>query len=258
MARAHYPAVTRGLATTGFLSLLAHAAIAVALVRVETSLPPSSEPAFPAFAGETFELPAPESAGPEPLAGEHAESPVASEPTSPPAPAGPEAPKPASRRAPRPAVRPAGASGGEAGDPHGPPALFGAASDRSATDLGAAFARGFTQTASADPAWQKLPLGPAGSAVVALTIDATGHITNVRVSGAPSSALSSSIERTMALIKSRPFVARTETTTVRLTATITAGPGHDGLDDGRYGISVRGSSASFVLPIGRRIELTVQ
>lgn len=255
--------MARGLALTGFLSLLAHGAIAAVLARGGTARPLPSEPALPAFAGETFELPAPESAGLDPLAGEEAAPPAAdAPPASAPASEDAERPKASSQRASRPAPRPAHAGtrdgDGESGDAHGPPAVFGAASDRSATDLGAAFARGFTQTASADPAWLKLPLGPAGSAVVALTIDASGHITDVRVSGAPSSALSSSIERTMALIKSRPFVARSETTTVRLSAKITAGPGTDGLDDGRYGISVRGSSASFVLPIGRRIELTVQ
>jgi hypothetical protein len=94
---------------------------------------------------------------------------------------------------------------------------------------------------------------------VTLTLDEAGHIVNVDVTGSPSPALASSIARTMALIKSRPFVAPTRITKVHLVATVTSGgPGDDGLDGDRFGISTHGGNASFVLPIGRRIQLRVR
>jgi type IV secretory pathway TrbL component len=137
--------------------------------------------------------------------------------------------------------------------------LYGALGDRSATPLASTFARLFAQTASADPAWQSALLGAAGEATVTFTLDVAGYIEHVDVTGSPSQALRSSITRTMALLKSRPFVAKARTTSVHLTATITSGEAaDDGLDSSHFGISTHGGNASFVLPIGRRIQLRVK
>jgi hypothetical protein len=141
-------------------------------------------------------------------------------------------------------------------------ALYGAVGERSATDLATAFTRGFPQASSADPAWRTAPLGGAGAAEVVLTLDESGHISDVTVGGNPSPALSSAVRRTLALIKGRPFVARARTTRLHVVATVSSDAVHDGLHGDVFAIggSFAGSegSAFFALAIGRRIDVTVR
>ncbi len=246
-------------------SVAVHAAVAALLlvrptIRQEEVGPP------PRLAGETFELPAPEvsetplsNASPSPdTQGTPAEV------DAPDAPARPAPPQPAHD-----AARPSHAGRPSAGraDPNhddgtqgAPPgALYGAVGDRSAAPLAPTFARAFTQTASADPAWQKAPLGSAGSATVTLSIDEAGALTQVEIGGSPSAALRSSIDRTLSLIRGRAFVARGRRTTVHLSASVgEGGAADDGLEGDRFGIAIHEGNASFVLPIGRRIQVRVR
>ncbi|AKV03427.1 hypothetical protein AKJ09_10090 [Labilithrix luteola] len=251
------------------LSLGIHISVAALLLGSRHPTQEASGDPAPRLAGDTFELPAPDLRS-EPLANA-SPSPA----TNAGAPSSPDEADDGALRAAPPVRAPAAAksshpsrpSGGHAESPNAGESsaatntgtLYGAVGDRSATDLAAAFARSFTQTASADRAWERAPLGSAGSATVVLAIDDEGHITDVRVEGAPSPALTSSIQRTMALIKGRTFVAHDKVTRIRLAATITNGAeANDGLSGDRFGLSVHGGKAAFVLPIGRRIQLDVK
>lgn len=251
------------------LSLGVHVSVAALLLAPRHSAEGLEGDPAPRIAGDTFELPAPDLRS-EPLANASpAPASNAGAPTS-----AEEADDGTQRAAPpvrAPAAprtsHPSRPSGGHAEAPAADESsgatttgtLYGAVGDRSATDLAAAFARSFTQTASADKAWERAPLGNAGAATVVLAIDEEGHITEVRVEGAPSPALTSSIQRTMALIKGRTFVAHDKITRIHLAATITNGAGaDDGLSGDRFGLSVHGGKAAFVLPIGRRIQLDVK
>lgn len=258
------------LVTLG-VSVAAHVAVAAAFVvpRLLAPLPP--DPA-PQTAGETFELPAPETV----------EVPLANAAPSPdtlaePAPPGEDdgaaearpSPPARGRRAERPshAGRPsAGRAEPGAAEPSpggsGAGELYGAVGERSAADLATAFTRGFPQAASADPAWRSAPLGSAGEAVVALTLDEAGHIQDVNVTGTPSAALASGIRRTVALVKGRPFVAKGKITRLHLAATVGADSVHDGLHGDVFAIggSFAGGegNAFFALAIGRRIDVRVR
>jgi hypothetical protein len=258
------------LAGTLGISLAAHGAVA-AFFFLPRLLPhpPALDPP-PQNAGETFELPAPESA----------ETPLANASPSPdtnaaPAPIefpdAPARPVPPSRA--KPSARPshegrpsAGRSGPAKTDgtpgSTGSSALFGAVGDRSAADLSRAFTRDFPQAASGDPIWRTAPLGAAGEATVILTLDDTGHIADVQITGNPSGPLAQGIRRTMTLIKGRPFVSRSKVTKLRIVATISADTVHDGLHGDVFAIGgsfAEGEgSAFFALNVGRRIDLRVR
>jgi hypothetical protein len=250
------------------LSFATHVAVGAALLWPRPAAEVPASPA-PQLAGETFELPAPETA----------ERPLANAAPSPdtealPAPElgdAPARPTPPSRA--RSAAQPShqgrpSAGKASSGEPEGTAggsganALFGAVGDRSAADLATAFTRGFPQAASGDPSWRQAALGPAGEATVTLTLDAEGHLTDVVVSGAPSAPLSAGIRRTMALIKGRPFVARSQTTKLVLSATISSDTVHDGLHGDVFAIggsfASSEGSAFFALAIGRRIDVRVR
>lgn len=252
------------------ISLAAHAGAAAALLLPSAAAePPAGDPA-PQFAGDTFEISAPEMT----------ESPLANASPSPAAAAAPAPleegdaparPSPPARAAH--AARPSHEgrpSAGKATSSHaegtpggtGESALYGALGDRSAADLATAFTRGFPQASSGDPVWRSAPLGPAGEAVVTLTLDESGHIADVHVSGAPGAPLAAGIQRTMALIRGRPFVARGKTTKLLLSATISADTVHDGLHGDVFAIggsfAQAEGSAFFALAIGRRIDVRVR
>jgi len=264
--------VRSGLAVTLGLSLALHAATAAFFFVPRTSSPapaPADDPA-PQLAGETFELPAPDTAD-TPLANA-SPSPNAVAAPAPAevgdAPAHPTPPaharsgaRPSHQGRPSAGKAAASADDGAAGQ-SGAGGLYGAVGDRSAADLASAFTRGFPQAASGDPAWRTVPLGAAGEAVVTLTLDETGHIADVAVTGTPSGALAAGVRRTLTLIRARPFTARTKTTRLRLSATVSADTVHDGLHGDVFAIG--GSMASgegaafFALAIGRRIDLRVR
>jgi hypothetical protein len=133
--------------------------------------------------------------------------------------------------------------------------------ERSAVDLATAFTRGFPQAASADPVWATVPFGSAGEATVTITIDATGHVTDVAVTSAPT-PLRAGIARTVALIRARSFTSRAATTRLVISAHVSPDQVHDGLhgDVFALGGSFTGGqgNAFFALNIGRRVDLTIR
>lgn len=268
---ADYGAVRGALALTLSISLGAHVVIAGALMhkRMDPTGTAVVDPA-PALAGETFELPAPDSvvaplqnASPSPEV-DGVESPTADGDA--PAKPTPKQPKGKAAKLASKAGRPSGghttSAEGEIGGTGGTPALYGAVGDRSASDIATAFVRGFPQAASADPAWKSASIGSAGDVDLILTIDDSGHFVSSQVVGSPSAALSSGINRTVALIKGRSFTAKGKTTKLHLTATVASDQVHDGLHGDVFAIggSFVGTegNAFFALNIGRRIDVHVR
>jgi hypothetical protein len=267
-AGAHYPVVRAASAIT--LSLAFH--VAVAAVFVLRPAPhddaPPEEPA-PAMAGETFELPAPDTqlaplanASPSPDdVGNAAPSEAADAPARPTPPrVGAHAARPSNAGRPSAGRTASGDAETEGSASSG--LTFGATGDRSATDLLTAITHGFAQGASGDPAWRNAPLGAAGDATLTIVLGDDGHIESTAISGNPSPALTSGINRTMALIKGRPFVAKGKVTKLHLNATVSNDAVHDssGADVFAIGRSVAGGEGHgwFALSIGRRIDLRVR
>lgn len=180
---------------------------------------------------------------------------------TPPAPASPGPGPSPGAHAPHPTAAAPAAAGGA------PPAVFGAAGVRYATDLATTFTRGFPQAASADPAWSGVTFGSAGTADVALVIDEAGHLTDTRITGSPSPALRSGIERTLALLRPRTFTARGAVTRLRVSARVGRDDVHDGLHGDVFALSGGSFSgeigtAFFALPPsggpGRRIDVELR
>ena len=251
------------------MSLVAHGVVAaLLLVPRGTSSPPHVDRVDPApeLAGETFELPAPESAN-TPLANASPAPDTNAAPAPIEFPDAPARPKPPTHA--KPAARPShegrpsaghAASGQADGTPGstGSAATFGAIGDRSAADLTRAFTRGFPQAASGDPVWRTVPFGRAGDATLVLTLDDAGHIADVQVVGNPSAALAQGIRRTMALIKGRPFTAHGKVTKLRLSATVIPNTVPDGLHGDVFAIGAGDDEGFFALSVGRRIDLRVR
>jgi hypothetical protein len=253
-------------------SLVAHGAVAAYLfVPRGTPVSPTADlDPPPQNAGETFELPAPETAAA--LLANASPSPdTNAEPAPVEFPDAPARPTPPAKA--RAAARPSHEGRPSAG--HAPPgqaestpgstgsqALFGAVGDRSAADLAKAFTRDFPQAASGDPVWRSAPLGAAGEATIIMTLDDSGHIADVQIVGNPSGALAQGLRRTMTLIKGRPFVARSKVTKLRVSASVSSDTVHDGLHGDVFAIggsfAEREGSAFFALNIGRRVDLRVR
>jgi hypothetical protein len=242
-------------------SLLLHAAAYAVVHRATIPGVPVFAPSTQTLAGDTMDV--------DPTPAEVPEPP--SEPTppveTPAAPtAAPAAPGPATAVA-SPAARaqhqapPAAPAGGA------PPAVFGAAGVRFATDLATTFTRGFPQAASADPVWSTATFGSAGTADVTLVIDEDGHLTGSTITGSPSLALRQGIERTLALLRPRTFTAHGAVTRLRVTARVGRDDVHDGLHGEVFALS-GGSftgdvgTAFFALPPaagpGRRIDVELR
>ena len=158
---------------------------------------------------------------------------------------------------------------GESGAPvaAAPPALYGAVGVRYAVDLPTSFTRGFPQAASADPLWSTTPFGPAGVADLVVILDDTGHIANRSIGGTPSTALRRGIERTLALLGTRPFTARGAVTHLRIAAHVTRNDVHDGLHGDVFALSSGNfvgdtGAAFFALPPtagpGRRVDVELR
>jgi hypothetical protein len=152
-----------------------------------------------------------------------------------------------------------------AASPATAPALFGAVGVRYATDLATTFTRGFPQAASADAIWGGAPFGPAGTAIVTLSIDDGGHLTSSNIGGAPSPALRRGIERTLVLLGARTFTARGAVTKLRVSARVSPNDVHDGLHGDVFALS-GGSfagevgTAFFALPgsSARRVDVELR
>ena len=148
-----------------------------------------------------------------------------------------------------------------------PPPTFGAVGVRFATDLATTFTRAFAQAGSADAAWAAAAFGSAGHAEVALELDAEGRLVATSVSGAPSTALRASIERTLVLLAPRAFTARGAVTRLRVAAHVSRDAAHDGLHGDVFALSAGSfsgdvGSAFFALPPGagpgRRVDVEVR
>ena len=253
-----------GLAVS--LSVGFHVAVAAALLVRPAAKP--EDPA-PALAGETFELPAPDTQE-SPLA--NASPSTDQTGTEAPVEVGDAPAKPVPPKIGKTAARPSNAGRPSAGresagdgDPGGSTSsglTFGATGDRSATDLLTAITHGFAQGASGDASWRTAPIGSAGDATLTITLGEDGHIESETISGNASPALQSGIRRTMALIRGRPFVAKGKVTKLHLTATVSNDAVHDnsGSDVFAIGRSVAGGEGHgwFALSVGRRIDLRVR
>lgn len=224
----------------------------------------------PQNAGETFELPAPETvdtplSNASPSPDTNAESAPVEFPDAPARPTPPSkaelASRPSHQGRPSAGHAPPGQADNAPGST-GSTALFGAVGDRSAADLANAFTHDFPQAASGDPVWRSAPLGAAGEATVIMTLDDSGHIADVQILGNPSGPLAQGIRRTMTLIKGRPFVAHGKVTKLRLTASVSADTVHDGLHGDVFAIGASltqgEGSAFFALNVGRRVDLRVR
>jgi hypothetical protein len=240
------------------LSLGAHGGVVPAalwgsgLHRDTSSAPSLALRAAPAQVGETFEVPVEEvDRGGAPPAEETAPAEVSE--VAP-------ATEGAHARASRPSQHATSVSAAEGGGSGS--ASFGAVGERSAVDIATAFTRGFPQAASADVAWTNAPFGSAGSEDVRLTLDETGALVSVLTGGAPSSALAAGVNRTVALIRARSFVAAGRETHLRVTATVSPDQVHDGLHGDVFAIGGsfdRGEgSGFFALAVGRRIDVKVR
>jgi hypothetical protein len=256
------------------LSLVLHLGVGVFGVRgVRLATPPAAASSTATLSGETFDLPVDE-----PLefpAGAPAARDQAQTSAAPANAANTDAEEAAESRAPSPVPRARrsravrghagaaiGAAPGEGGEPHAPPALYGAAGERGAVDLATAFTRGFPQAASSDPRWIQAPFGSAGEALVVLDISPAGNLTGHSVSGNPSAALRAGIERTIALVGQREFTSRGAQTRLRVGATISPDQVHDGLHGDVFAIGGSYAQAEgsgfFALAIGRRIDVRVR
>ncbi|MGD0677612.1 MAG: hypothetical protein ABSC94_19520 [Polyangiaceae bacterium] len=233
----------------GVLSLALHL-LAFGSLKGAAAEGPAFDPVSETFSGDTLDLealrdgPGPLSSGDEPV--------IQTAPTSP--------------RGGGPSARTRGNAPSAPGAvvPSGAPRLFGAVGVPYAADLATTFTRAFPQAASADPLWQTAPFGSAGTAQVTLLIDGDGRLTSSAIAGTPSAALRAGIERTVALLGSRPFKAEARITRLRVVARVARDDLHDGLHGDVFALS-GGSftgdvgSAFFALPTangpGRRIDV---
>jgi hypothetical protein len=149
----------------------------------------------------------------------------------------------------------------------GPEPLYGAVGERSATDLATTFTRAFAQAASGDSVWSAAPFGAAGTAIVTLELDDTGHLAGTSIAGSPTIALRRGIERTLALLGPRALTARSAVTKLRIRAQVTRDAVHDGLHGDVFALSGGSLSgdigtAFFALPPalgpGRRVDVELR
>jgi hypothetical protein len=242
----------------GALSLSLHAAVFEALRTPRSLEEQASKEAAGGLVGDTLEVEAPTT----PLRDDDSPSPNEPRPTT------AARVTPASSHAPNAgASEIAGRPSRESRSAPDARALFGAVGVRFATDLSATFTRALPQASSADPAWIEAPFGPAGWAEVAIVLDEAGHVVSRAVSGSPSPALRSSIEKTLSLLGERVFTSRQSLTRLRVTARVTRDSLHDGLHGDVFALS-GGSFASdvgsafFTLPAesgpGRRVDAEVR
>ena len=248
----------RALVLTLAGSLALHAAVgAFAVERGVHAHARSDAPkdeAAATLAGDTFELPAPESAA-QSLSADRVAAPVSPD-------AFPSlAPAPATRRSAPAAAHATSSTDADRAEPHGPPELYGAAGDRSAVQVAVAFTRALPQAASGDEAWLSAPLGDAGVLEVALSINDAGVLVDAAVSGNAGVALQRAVDRTLALIRARSFTAAAPVTRLRIAGRVSPDEVHDGLhgDVFALGGSFSGGegSAFFALAAGRRIDVTI-
>ncbi len=247
----------RFLRSTSFFtaSVAAHLVV-VALLFRSAAGDTEEAPASGALTGETLSIP-------EDLVTEGVEAPSvnAAAPVSPSPPTARTASSPADQGGVRRGFAPASnaAKGGAASTAE--PGLYGAAGERSASDLAGAFTRAFPQAASADPVWLSVPFGRAGSAELSLEIDGAGNFVGAHIDGSAPPALRRGIERTVALIRGRTFTARAAITPLHVTATVSPDVVHDGLHGDVFAIggSFEGhlGNAFFALAVGRRVDLVV-
>jgi hypothetical protein len=138
---------------------------------------------------------------------------------------------------------------GESGAGSTEPSLYGAVGERTAVDLPRGFTRMFANASSADPAWDRSPLGAVGEVTVTITLDDTGHIADVQTAGG--GPLASSVGRTVALLRARPFTAKAKVTHLHISAKISA-------DSNEFFLVGQDEGSSFFrLPSGRRVEARI-
>jgi hypothetical protein len=129
-----------------------------------------------------------------------------------------QAPRPPSsaRRSPAPAARTSPTAAAAA-----PAQLYGAAGDRSASDLVTAFRRNFANAASPDPIWETVPVGFYTEGTVTFTLSEEGSLTHTTISANAAPAFRSAIGRIVALLKARAFTARGMKTRLHIVLRVT-------------------------------------
>lgn len=244
------------------ISFAAHVAVA-GVVTFELGRRAADKEAAPApgiLTGETLEVPgleAPSAADEAPAVEDLDDAP----PSAAPAPGdGDQRVRPTPPRRKKTIVRGGvGTPGETSGDAE--PARFGAVGERGAVDLATAFTRGFPQAASADPIWQRAPIGSAGSIDVVLHLDATGHLSEAHLEPGGTPALRQGLSRTIALIRGRTFTSRKEVTRLRVAGTVSTDTVRNGAFGDVFAIGGtymgRSGSAFFSLSVGKKIDVTV-
>ena len=239
------------------LSLGVHAAALVGTARRDEAPPePEFESTTGALVGETLDV--------EPVPVEEVD-PSAGDPTTGKGEPAPPAPTPPTPPTPGAGAKAIAAPGSSAASAASAPSLFGAVGVRYAVDLATTFTRAFPQAGSADPIWNTVPLGSAGTADVTLVLDDSGHLVSHTIDGSPSPALRRGIDRALILLQSRAFTAKGAVTKLRITARVSSNDVHDGLHGDVFALS-GGSfagavgTAFFALPgtPGRRIDLELR
>lgn len=155
------------------------------------------------------------------------------------------------------APRPSQASRGQGGSGRAASAQYGAVGVRSAVDLTRALVRALPQVASVDSAWSRTAFGSAGSARITLTLSEEGHIVGESIQGG-SPELRRALERSLALLRSRAFTARSKTTVLNVQAKVSKDDIHDGLHGDVYALGASEGHGFFALAIGRRIDINLE
>lgn len=219
----------------GFVALRARAHLQAA--RADEAVEVESQPVL---SGETFDVPAAQAPAQAPASDPNEGTPM--EPGA--------DHRPAPKRTAARAVEGAGTATADT-----EPKLYGAVGERGAVDLATAFGRGFSQAASADPAWLDAPIGDAGHADVTLEIDASGALVRADVGPGASPALDQGLRRAVALVKGRSFTSPKQLVVLRVAARVSPDVVHDHFE---IGVADDGRGAHFVRPeTHRRVDLDI-
>lgn len=148
---------------------------------------------------------------------------------------------------------------------------YGADGPGRARDMGRAFTRAIPAACQADPSWQTLPLGDAGTLEVTVEVDAEGKIAGFRPSDRdPPEALVRVVKRTVALLGAGTFALRHGTVgagsqVLALSVRITPAPAASGDDEAtpsktqlEFTYDGGRGKAAFTTEGGRRVEVTLR
>jgi hypothetical protein len=142
-------------------------------------------------------------------------------------------------------------------------ATFGSEGATGVRDLARAFTRAISPANQADATWSELPVGPAGSVDLVLTLDADGHLESPRPSASTPAPLAKLVTRTVALLRGGTYAARGGAATVTLHLSVdvrdvAVAPVEGGTIELAWGFDAGVGHASFIRSGGRRVDITVR